>query len=161
VRCRAGKAASAAEASRKTPTVVELVIRQPCEAVQSRQIPRSVSSCARQNRAARVQGAAAMARIQPQQLLRRGRGDQRRGVVRQRRSGTVTAMIWTPLNKAVVAVDAVSFTPLQDLLQSVLATLSDERPAWSAAGRADRRPAPQPRGDRPGLWGDPRADPAD
>jgi hypothetical protein len=43
-----------------------------------------------------IQGAAAMARIQPQQLLRRGRGDQRRGVVRQRRSGDVTAMIWAP-----------------------------------------------------------------
>jgi hypothetical protein len=121
----AGKAASAAEASRKTPSVVGLGIRQPREAVESWQIPRSVSSCARQNSRGQVPGAAAMARIQPQQLLRRGRGDQRRGVVRQRRSGDGDRDDLDALNKAVVAVDAVSFTLLQDQLQSVLATLSE------------------------------------
>jgi hypothetical protein len=89
------------------------------------QIPRSVSSCARQNSRGQVPGAAAMARIQPQQLLRRGRGDQRRGVVRQRRSGDGDRDDLDALNKAVVAVDAVSFTLLQDQLQSVLATLSE------------------------------------
>ena len=66
-----------------------------------------------------------MARIQPQQLLRRARGDQRRGVVRQRRSGDGDRDDLDALNKAVVAVDAVSFTLLQDQLQSVLATLSE------------------------------------
>src|SRR6185437_15331590 len=37
-------------------------------------------------------------------------------------------------SEAVVAVDAVSFTLLQDQLQSVLQTLSERRPAWSGCG---------------------------
>ena len=39
-------------------------------------------------------------------------------------------------SEAVVAVDAVSFTLLQDQLQSVLATLSEREPVWSAGGSA-------------------------
>ena len=46
----------------------------------------------------------------------------RRGVVRQRRSGDGDRDDLDALNKAVVAV---SFTLLQDQLQSVLATLSE------------------------------------
>jgi hypothetical protein len=38
------------------------------------------------------------------------------------------------LNKAVVAVDAVSFTPLQDQLQSVLATLSEREAGVVSCG---------------------------
>ncbi|TDN70983.1 sigma-70-like protein [Pseudonocardia autotrophica] len=65
-------------------------------------------------------------------------------------------------SEAVVAVDAVSFTLLQDQLQSVLATLS-EREAGVVRlrfGLTDGQPA-HPRRDRPGLRRDPRADPPD
>ena len=65
-------------------------------------------------------------------------------------------------SEAVVAVDAVSFTLLQDQLQSVLATLS-EREAGVVRlrfGLTDGAAA-HARRDRPGLRGHPRADPAD
>ena len=65
-------------------------------------------------------------------------------------------------SEAVVAVDAVSFTLLQDQLQSVLQTLSErEAGVVTAALRAHRRPAAHPGRDRPGLRRHPRADPAD
>ena len=89
-----------------------------------------------------VQGAAAMARIQPQQLLRRGRGDQRRGVVRQRRSGDGDRDDLDALTKAVVAVDAVSFTLLQDQLQSVLATLSEREAGVVGCGSGSPKASP-------------------
>jgi hypothetical protein len=94
-------------------------------------------------------GAAAMARIQPQQLLRRGRGDQRRGVVRQRRSGTVTAMIWTPSTRPWSRLTRSASRRCRTSCSRCWPPCPSERPAWSAAVRADRRPAPQPRGDRP------------
>ncbi|MDQ4093525.1 MAG: hypothetical protein M3143_09025, partial [Actinomycetota bacterium] len=65
-------------------------------------------------------------------------------------------------SEAVVAIDAVSLTLLQDQLQSVLATLS-EREANVVRlrfGLTDGQP-PHAGRDRAGLWGDPRADPAD
>ena len=94
-------------------------------------------------------GAAAMARIQPQQLLRRGRGDQRRGVVRQRRSGTVTAMIWTPSTRPWSRLTRSASRRCRTSCSRCWPPCPSERPAWSAAVRADRRPAPRPRGDRP------------
>ena len=64
--------------------------------------------------------------------------------------------------EAVVAVDAVSFTLLQDQLQSVLETLSErEAGVVRAAVRPHRRPAAHPRRDRSGVRRDPRADPPD
>ena len=65
-------------------------------------------------------------------------------------------------SEAVVAVDAVSFSLLQDQLQQVLQTLSErEAGRGPAALRPDRRPAAHAGRDRPGLRGHPGADPAD
>ena len=65
-------------------------------------------------------------------------------------------------SEAVVAVDAVSFTLLQDQLQSVLADAVRARGGRGpAAVRPHRRPAPHAGRDRPGLRGHPGADPAD
>ncbi len=65
-------------------------------------------------------------------------------------------------SEAVVAVDAVSFTLLQDQLQSVLETLVRARSRRrTSALRPHRRSAPHPRRDRSGVRRDPRAHPSD
>jgi hypothetical protein len=65
----------------------------------------------------------------------------------------VTAMIWTSSTRPWSRLTRSASRRCGTSCSRCWPPCPSERPAWSAAVRADRRPAPQPRGDRPGLWG--------